>query len=406
MVEPRVIMHIDADAFFASVEQGFNPALRNRPVIVGGLAEQRGVVHTASYEARARGIYTGMPLVKAHAVCPEAVFFKGDQAHYQAASKTMRRIYQRYTPRVEFTSLDDAYLDLSGTESLYGSPVYVARRIGDDVGRELGISVSSGIGSSKMIARIASGLKKPAGIVHVVPEDEHAFLKELSVEHLPGIGRVTREKLADLGIFKVGDLAGLPRLIVDQLFGRNGSAFWEMANGNDARMVRENEMPRQISRETSFEKDTADSPMILAMLQYLCERIARKLQHGGWSCGTVGLKIGYADFTRHARSRSLGRASDDPMELFVAAKELFRQMARRRVRIRHLGMRATRLQRRENQHALFYEVTRREELNLAVEELRSRYGFMSVMPADTLKLKSTYRNDVHGYILHNPALTR
>jgi len=406
MAEARVIMHIDADAFFASVEQGFNPALRNRPVIVGGLADQRGVVHTASYDARARGVSTGMPLTKAHAICPDAVFFKGDQAHYRAASNRLREIYERYTPRVEFTSLDDAYLDLSGTEELYGSPVYVARSIREDVAQALGISVSAGIGSSKMIARIASGLKKPAGIVHIVPERECAFLKELSVEQLPGIGRVTKEKLTDLGVFKVGDLARLPRLLVEQLFGKNGVEFWAMANGKDARTIQENVLPHQISRETSLEKDTADNNLIRGMLQYLCERIARKLQQGGWSCASIALKIGYADFTRHARSRSLGRPAQGPQELFAAVDLLYGQMARRRVRIRHLSVRVLRLQKKENQHTLFYEVSRQEELHLAIEELRRRYGFMAVMPADTLKLKSAYRNDVHGYILHNPALTR
>ncbi len=397
-------MHIDADAFFASVEQGFNPVLRNRPVIVGGLADQRGVVHTASYDARARGVHTGMALVRAHTLCPDAVFFKGDQAHYRAASDTLRRIYEGYTPQVEFTSLDDAYLDLSGTQGLHGSPVYTARSIRDEVARALGISVSVGIGRTKMIARIASGLQKPAGIVHIAPEHEQAFINNLSVDQLPGIGRVTRQKLSELGIFKVSQLARLPRFPVEQLFGKNGTDFWEMAHGRDRRTIHTTDMPRQISRETSLEKDTADSALIRGMLHYLCERIARKLQQGGWTCGSVALKIGYADFTRHTQSRAC--SVQNAADLFSVVERLYKQMSRRRVRIRHLGICAMHLRKRDDQHALFYEVSRQEELNAAIETLRNRFGFMAVMPADTLKLKSAYRNDVHGYILHNPALTR
>lgn len=399
-------MHIDADAFFASVEQGFNPHLRGKPVIVGGIADQRGVVHTASYEARARGIKTGMALVKAKSICPDAIFLKGDYAHYRAVGDVFQEVYLKYTPCVEFTSLDDAYLDLSGTEHIYSSQCYVARMIADEIDQRVGVSVSIGVGSSKMVARIASGLHKPRGILQITPEHEQEFLHDLAVDHLPGIGRVAKEKLTDLHIFKVGQLAKLPKLVVEQLFGKNGVAIWKMAHGIDEREVQRRIIPRQISRETSFAEDTADSKMISGSLQYLTERIGRKLREENLNCQTLGVKLGYSDFTRIARSKSLIHPSNDAGEMFRMVQTVFDEMTLRRIRIRHVGVSATNIRPNNYQHFLFSEQSRKESLNSAIDELREKFGFMSVMPADTLKLKSKYRNDAHGYILHNPALTR
>jgi len=402
----RVIMHIDADAFFASVEQGFNPQLRNRPVIVGGIAEQRGVVHTASYEARERGIRTGMPLVKAKTICPDAVFLKGDYAHYRAVGEVLQEVYLRYTPRVEFTSLDDAYLDLTGTEHIHESPTWVARCISDEVQRRVGVSISIGIAGSKMIARIASGMYKPRGIAHITPDHEMEFLGKLPVDQLPGIGRMAKEKLTDLHIFKVAELARLPRIIVEQLFGKNGITIWKMANGIDEREVKTKVIPRQISRETSFPEDTSDLGIIKGSMQYLAERVALTLRRDQLTCRTVGIRLAYSDFSRVGRSRSMEIASDDPADIYAQAEQLFDALTLRRVRIRHIGVSVTQIRPRNEQAFLFSERSRKESLNSAIDELRDRFGFMAVMPADTLKLKSRYRNDAHGYILHNPALTR
>ncbi len=402
----RLIMHIDADAFFASVEQGFNRQLRGRPVIVGGEAGQRGVVHTASYEARACGIRTGMPLIRAKKLCPRAVFIKGDFAHYRAVGDSLREIYLRYTPRVEFTSLDDAYLDIGDSVHLFGSPVYMAREIRREAEEKTGVSLSFGIGGSKMIARIASGLDKPRGINHITPEHEKAFLRELAVEHLPGVGRRVKEKLVDLHIFTVGQLAALPRLAVEQMLGKNGRTLWKLANGIDEREVERKVVPRQISRETSFPRDTGDEKAILGGLQYLTERIARRLREQSLSARTVGLKLGYADFSRAARAKSLERASSDGAEIFGMVRYLYGQMRLKRVHIRHIGVSVTQVRDKSVQETLFDGPRRAEALNSAVDELRERFGFMAVMPAETLQLKSRYRNDAHGYILHNPALTR
>jgi DNA polymerase-4 len=402
----RTIMHIDADAFFASVEQGFNPLLRGHPVIVGGSAEQRGVVHTASYEARALGVRTGMPLIQARQICPAAIFLKGNYEHYRAASLILQDVYLHYTPAVEFTSLDDAYLELTGTLHLHHDAEKVARLIQSDVWERVGIGVSIGIGSSKVIASIASGLKKPKGIVYVVAEKEKEFLSALDVDLLPGIGRVAKEKLTELGIFKIGQLARLPRLLLEQLFGSNGGKFWELANGLDSREVKRHIIPKQISRETSFEEDTADSALITGTLQYLTERIARKLREQELVCRTLAVKIRYSDFTAQHRSCSLAGPSNDSGTLFRTVQTLFEEMRLRRIRIRHVGIAANHIEPLNWQAMLFSQRDRREALNSTLDIIRNKFGFMSILPAETIELKRKYRMEPNGYILHNPALTR
>ena len=402
----RTIMHIDADAFFASVEQGFNPLLRGKPVIVGGKAEQRGVVHTASYEARSKGIRTGMPLFKAKALCPQAVFLKGDYEHYRAVSDVFQEVYLKYTPKVEFTSLDDAYLDLSGAMHLYPSVEWVAKAITDEVYQRVGVGLSVGAGSSKVIARIASDLKKPRGIVCIPPQDEKEFLSHLPVDCLPGIGRIAKDKLTDLHIFKIGNLARLSKLIMEQLFGKNGVKLWELANGQDSREVKRKIIPRQLSRETSFEEDTSDMSIIKGTLQYLTERIVKKLREDELVCRTLSVKIAYSDFKRHARSKTMTHPSNDGTKIFTYVDTIFEEIHLRRIRIRHVGVSAGNIEPQHYQQFLFNEQTRQELLNGAIDEIRERFGFMALMPADTLELQRKYRMDSHGYILHNPALTR
>ena len=406
MADVRTIMHIDADAFFASVEQGFNPLLRGKPVIVGGRENQRGVVHTASYEARACGVRTGMPLFKAKALCPQAVFLKGNYEHYKAVSLVFQDIYLQYTPAVEFTSLDDAYLDLTGALHLYPSALWVAERIQREVWRRVHVGVSIGIGSNKTIARIASGLRKPKGIVQIPAGKEQAFLAGLPVDVLPGIGRMGKEKLADLNIFRVGELAKLPKRVLEQLFGKNGLSIYDFAQGRDPRPVKRKVFPKQISRETSFEEDTLDLELVKGTLQYLCERIGKKLREEKLHCRTLTIKIKYSDFRFHTVRQKLTHPTANSGVLFAAAVRLFEQLRLRRTRIRHVGVSVTDIEPQNFQRMLFDTETRKELLDAALDEIRSKFGFMAILPADTLTLKSKYRMEPNGYILHNPALTR
>jgi DNA polymerase-4 len=399
-------MHIDADAFFASVEQGFNPLLRNKPVVVGGSEDQRGVVHTASYEARACGIRTGMPLVQAKRICPEAVFLKGNYQHYQATSLILQDIYLNYTPQVEFTSLDDAYLDLSGTLHLHPPPLEIARRIQQAVDDALHIGVSLGIGENKVIARIASGLKKPRGIIYVPPGTEKEFLASLPIDELPGVGRAAREKLLELGIFTIRQLAALPKVVLIQMFGVNGQKMWELANGIDPREVQQRILPKQISRETTFEEETTDQSVVLACLQYLSERIGGKLRQQELLCRRVGIKIRYSDFTQHNVSQALLQPSDSAAEIFSEVEKIFYRLPLRRLRIRHVGVWVTHIEWRNLQLQLFNEEKKMELLDAAVDEIRQKFGFMAILPADTLDLRKKYRLEKNGYVLHSPALTR
>ncbi len=402
----RLIAHIDADAFFASVEQGFNPLLRGKPVIVGGRENQRGVVHTASYEARARGVRTGMPLVQAKRICPEAVFLKGNFQHYQAASLVLQEIYLRYTPVVEFTSLDDAYLDLTGTMHLHPEPEQLARDIQQEVERQLHIGVSIGLATNKVVARIASGLKRPRGIVYVPPGTERQFLAPLPVDELPGVGRVAKEKLIDLGVLTIGQLAALPQPLLLDLFGLNGRKIWNLANGIDPREVKPRILPKQISRETTFEEDTTEREVVMATLQYLTERIAAKLRKDGLLCRRVGVKIRYSDFTQHNLGQTLSSPTDNAGELFETVERLVTRLNFRRLRIRHVGVQVSQMEWRNLQLQLFNEEHRQELLDTAIDEIRQKYGFMAILPADTLELRKKYRIEKSGYVLHSPALTR
>jgi len=402
----RLIIHIDADAFFASVEQGFNPLLRNRPVIVGGSENQRGVVHTASYEARALGIRTGMPLVQAKRICPEATFLKGNYQHYQAASLIMQEVYLRYTPVVEFTSLDDAYLDFTGALHLYPSPTEIGRKIQQDISDALHISVSIGAGNNKVIARMASGQKKPGGISYVPAGREREFLAPLPVDQLPGIGHVGKEKLVELGIFTIGQLAALPKVLLTQIFGVNGQKMWELANGQDAREVKTRIIPRQISRETTFEEDTTDQTVVLGCLQYLSERIAAKLREQELLCRRIGVKIRYSDFTQHQVSHTIAQATDSAAAIFDEVKNIFTRLPLRRLRIRHAGIWVTNIEWQNLQLKLFNQESRIKLLDAAVDEIRDKFGFMAILPADTLELQRKYRIEKSGYVLHSPALTR
>ncbi|MFZ0390268.1 MAG: DNA polymerase IV [Calditrichia bacterium] len=402
----RLIIHIDADAFFASVEQGFNPLLRGKPVVVGGSETQRGVVHTASYEARARGVHMGMPLVKAKRICPEAIFLKGNYQHYQAASLVMQDVYLRYTPLVEFTSLDDAYLDLSGTLHLHPSPQETARRIQQQVKEALHVGVSLGIGSNKAIARIASGLRKPKGIFYVEPGTEREFLAPLPVDQLPGVGRRAKEKLTDLKIFTIGQLAEIPKAILVEIFGANGQKMWELANGIDRREVQPRILPKQISRETTFEEDTTERELVTSTLQYLTERIAGKLRQQELLCRRVGVKIRYSDFTQHNVTQSLLQPSDSAADIFAEVEKIVARLPFRRLRIRHAGVWVTHLEWRNLQLKLFNEESRLEMLDAAIDEIRQKFGFMAILPAETLELRKKYRIEKNGYVLHSPALTR
>lgn len=408
--EPRVsknILHIDADAFFASVEQGFVPPLRNRPVIVGGTEEQRGVVHTASYDARKCGVRVGMPLSQAKKLVPKAVFLKGNFEHYKAVSRLFQDIYYRFTPAIEMTSLDDAYLDLTGTLKFHKC---TAEEIARDIQRQIydavHVTVSCGIGTSKYVARIASGQQKPNGLTIVQPGEELPFLYPLPVEELPGIGRAMKEQLHQLGIFTIGDLAKIPKILLMQRFGVNGEKFWELANGIDRREVKPRILPKQISRETGFEEDVSDIELVREVLHYLTERIGKKLREEELIIQTVTIKMEYSDRKRYVRARSLPEMTDSTDIIHRMVETLHSETPFRRLRVRRAGLAVSKIDSKNCQGELFNEHSRRQSLETTIDEIRRRFGFTAIMPASMANLQKHYRMEKSGYVLHAPALTK
>ncbi|NOY78535.1 MAG: DNA polymerase IV [Calditrichaeota bacterium] len=401
-----LIFHIDVDAFFASAEQSFNPLLRGKPVIVGGLPDQRGVVHSASYEAREKGVRKGMPLSEAKKRCPHAIFLKGDFRHYHDVARRLLHIYRDYTPAVEFSSLDDAYLDVSGMCRLWKNPVALAQTIQKSVWERLHIPVSIGIGSSKLISRIASGQRKPRGLTYVPEGRELEFLFPLPVHELPGVGPATQRLLYDLGILTVGELAQMSRNLLFQMFGKRGLTLWEFANAKDHRTVRAVRLPKNLSRETSFGEDVSDPAVVLATIHYLIERLAKKLRENHLTCRKLSLAIRYSDFRTLKKSVTLPESTQDGFQLEKMAQHVFETLHLRRTRIRFVGVQLSGLEWDAAQPRLFQFQEKEKSLNRTIDHIRRRFGFAAILPAKTLLLQSNYEMDGHGYILHTPSLSQ
>ncbi len=402
----RNIIHIDVDAFFASVEKSFNPLLIDKPVIVGGEENQRACVHTASYEARKFGIKTGMPIQLAKELCPDAICLKGDFRRYKAVSETIKEILYGITPFVEVSSLDDVYIDVTGYERFFDSLNEIALYIKSKIYNRLNVTVSIGISTSKLIAKIASKRNKPNGITVVPVGKEKEFIANLPVSELPGIGKSYERLLYEIGIKTIGDIAKLPKNVLIQMFGINGKKIWEHANGIDMSPVKIKEISKQISRETSFEEDTNDEEIITATMSYLSERIAHKLRENRWICGNVRLKLLYSDHIIMSHSSVLLEITDDSEIIFQEVLKLYMKMHFRRTRVRLVSIAVSKIQIKYAQMLLFRNNSRREKLNEKIDNIRYRFGFTSIYPANTMKLKTKYRMEKYGYILHAPSLSQ
>ncbi len=317
------ILHVDLDAFFVAVEQARDPSLRGRPVIVGGDPDGRGVVSTASYEARRYGIYSGMPLAWARRRCPQAVFLRGDFARYSEVSRGFHAILGDYTPLVEATGLDESYLDLRGRAPMASIPLHAAQEIRRRVWEELSITASVGIATCKTVAKVASDLAKPDGLQLVPPGQEAAFLAPLPVRRLPGIGPCAERKLERLGVRRIGQLAELPDRQLRTLFGRHGPLLRLRARGIDPTPVAaESAPPKSVSREGTFAHDVADATALRSVLRSYCESVGAELREAARRGRTVTLKLRYDDFTTITRSLTLVRPTHSDEVLFRAASGL------------------------------------------------------------------------------------
>jgi len=381
------ILHVDLDAFFAAVEQRDHPELRGLPVVVGGAGGPdggRGVVSAASYEARKFGVHSAMPLRTAMALCPDAVVLPVDGHRYLAASREVMAILGRFTPRVEPISIDEAFLDVAGSEGLFGPPETIARSIKSAVRSEVGLTASVGVASTKLVAKIASDLRKPDGLVIVPLGEEAAFLAPLPIWRLWGVGEKTRVALTDFGVRTIGDLAVVPPDALRRRFGEHGAQLAERARGIDASPVESSQDAKSVSHETTFDVDTSDRDVIERTLLGLSEGVAARLRAAGVRAGVVAVKVRDSDFTTHTRQRSLSEPTDLADPIWRTSVELARPLLRG-IRVRLLGVAARNLA-EPSQLALFAagEEDRQRRRAEAVDAIRRRYGARAVTRARLL----------------------
>jgi len=377
------IIHLDLDAFFASVEQLDDPGLRGRPVIVGGTSG-RGVVCAASYEARRFGVRSAMPTAEARRRCPDGVFLSPRFDRYSELSRAVFGIYRRYTPQVEPLSLDEAFLDVTASRALHGEPEAIAAAVKREVRGGTGLTVSAGVADCKMAAKIASDLGKPDGLVVVPPGTTATFLAPLPIARLWGVGRVTEQALRALGVATVGDLARFPEQVLVEKFGSQGAHMRALARGDDPRPVVPDEEARSVGAEDTFERDLSGQEALLPQLLDQCVRVARRLREAGLRGRTVTLKIKYADFEQITRRATLDAATDDWAEIYRAIREdLSRADLSRAVRLTGVGVSG--FDEDTAQLGLFGAAQppggKRAALNAAIDLLADRYGEGAVKPA-------------------------
>jgi DNA polymerase-4 len=391
--------HLDMDAFFVSVEELFDPSLRGKPVVVGGKANERGVVSAASYAARKFGVHSAMPLRTAYKLCPQAIFVEGHRERYSEYSHRVYEVLQKFSPKVSMASIDEAYLDLRGTERLHGPPLLAAHKLHQEVRRATNLNCSIGAAASRMVAKVASDQAKPNGVLWIVPGMEARFLAPLEVRKIPGVGKVTEKNLNACGIRKVGDLAGLDEAFLEQRFGKWALALAGKARGEDAGAwfdgeVGDSDGPKSISHENTFSVDTSDPAALDAMLVHLTEMVARRLREHRLYARTVQIKLRYSDFSTFTRSRTLDHATQIDTELSRAVRDLFHKAWTRKP-IRLLGVYAQQLEASEGQTSLMEERATdswRKTLE-AVDKMRDKYGEGIVSLA--AGMKSGFRVRVH-----------
>ena len=385
----RTIIHIDLDSFFVSVEQVLNPELKGKPVVVGGKPNRRGVVATASYEARAFGLHSGMPLVTAARLCPEVIFIEGNFARYREFSQKFMAIFNDFSPFIEPMGIDEAYLDVTGFESIHGSIRQMADKMKQRIRNELGLCASIGIASCKVVAKVASDLSKPDGLIEVAPGGERDFLAPLPVEKLPGVGKQAVKVIKSLGVHTIGGLSRTPSHVLKSRLGTAGEMLHHFANGIDNRQVLPPGEAKSISRETTFGEDTRDRPFLEATLWAQSEKVGAELRKKGKQAKCVTLKLRYADFSTITRSHTLRESVDTDRAIFETGIGLLeRALAIEVQAVRLIGIGVSNLVEASRQTTLFAPSARKlEELNKAIDSIRNRYGFDAIQTGRATRLK-------------------
>ena len=400
----RVVFHVDMDAFFVSVEELFDPSLRGKAVVVGGQRDERGVVSAASYEARKFGVHSAMPLRTAAKLCAHAIFVDGHPERYREYSQRVHQVLQGFSPQVEMVSIDEAYVDMTGTERLHGPPLRSAHGLHQAMRANTGLNCSIGIATSRLVAKVCSDQAKPNGVLWVLAGHEASFLAPLAVRKIPGVGKVMEQNLHALNIKTVGDLARLDDDFLEQRFGKWGLALAGKAQGLDAGAWFDSEIgaeedAKSLSHEHTFSVDTADAPRLEATLLRLAEMVGRRLREAGLHARTVQLKLRYSDFTTITRAHTLPQSTQLDVELFEAVRQLFRANWETGRPIRLLGVHASSLAHAEGQLNLLDDERQnrwRRALS-AADHLRDKYGESAVELGGGMKAR--FRERVH----ENPA---
>jgi len=381
------ILHVDMDAFFVSVELLERPELRGKPVVVGGRPDQRGVVTAASYEARKYGVQSAMPLRTAGRLCPQAIFLDGHHEKYGEWSDRVATILAKFSPIVEMVSIDEAYLDLAGTERLHGPPLAAADKLLRTITKSTSLPCSAGLATTRLVAKVASDQAKPRGLVWVAPGQEARFLAPLPVRKIPGIGEVTERALRALSIETVDQLAAIPQDKLEKVFGQWGDALYRKARGGDSYEFVIDAEPKSISHNHTFGEDTNDTDALHALLSHLSQKACKRLREAGLATRTLTLTIRYAGFDTHTRAKTLSEPTRLDADIFRVFQMLFAEHRDMKRKIRLLGVSLSGLTHGGEQLDLL-EAGRRErleKLTRATDKLRDRFGFGKVQFGGSLR---------------------
>jgi DNA polymerase-4 len=387
-VASRAILHIDMDAFYASIEERDQPALVGKPVIVGGTPHGRGVVAAANYAARKYGIHSAMPAVTARRLCPHAVFLPTRHAYYAEVAHQIRAIFHRYTPLVEPLSLDEAFLDVTDSRKLFGEAAAIGRTIKREIAQELRLTASVGIAPNKFLAKVASDLGKPDGFVAVDSKHVLGFLGPLPVTRLWGVGKVASNRLREHGVSNIGELRGKSQAWLQQLFGKQSEHLWRLAHGIDERAVIADSETKSISHETTFEHDISERDTLRSWLSELTEQVGVRLRRYGLHGRTVQVKIRFADFKTITRAHTMAEPSSITHELWrVAARLLEDNIPAQNPGVRLLGVGVSGFEHEPVQGLLFAQVARDKQLRLDAisDDVKQRFGASALRRALDLR---------------------
>ncbi len=384
--EEKFIVHVDMDAFFASIEQRDHSAYKGKPVVVGADPKQgkgRGVVSTCSYEARKYGIHSAMPISAAYVKCPNAVFLLPDMEKYSAVSSQIHSIFNEFTPDVEPISIDEAFLDITGTYKFWTTPIETCKAIKSRIFEKTRLTCSAGIAPIKMAAKIASGLKKPDGLVEVTTENLLDFLWPLDIGKIWGLGEKSKAVLNSMSINTIGQLAKTKPELLEAKFGKTGLHFWQLANGMDEREVIPQKEAKSISNEITFEQDTADKRLIQSALLSLCEKVSVRLRSEGLKGKTITLKIRLEGFQTYTRAVTMDISTNFADVIYAEIKKLYLGFKTGNKKVRLVGVKVSNLCPCDVQETLFPDENdaKREKIHEVIDKVKRKFGYDAIMRA-------------------------